>query len=273
MFQYAIAKAISKKNLDNFKLDVSFYSKQNLRQYVLNHFNIEECIASKSEIIKLAGNTNILYKIKSKLGLKSKRPNSYCKEVQNSEFDHRVFNYKDDIFLDGYWQNEYYFKHIRDTLLKEFTLKNSLSPKATGYLSNMNNFQSVSLHVRRGDYVSHTHTNAFHGICKMDYYLRAIDFISKHILNPIFYIFSDDITWCKENFNFLSNKVYVDDTNSVFDDFELFRNCKHNIIANSSFSWWGSWLNTNTEKIVICPKRWYNNQHLISPACEQWIKL
>lgn len=273
MFQYAIAKAISIKNLDNFKLDVSFYPKQDLRKYELHHFNIEEFIASKSEINKFCGNINILFQIKRKLGFKTKRPASYYSEAKTSVFDQNVFHYVNDIYLDGYWQNEEYFKAIRGTLINEFTLKKSMSFDAKNYISNIYNSQSVSLHVRRSDYVSNIHTNKVHGICKINYYKKAINYVSKNISNPVFYIFSDDLCWCKENFNFLRNKVFVFDTKSAVEDFELLKSCKHNIIANSSFSWWAGWLNTNTDKIVICPRNWFNDRHTISPACGQWVKI
>jgi len=277
MFQYAIAKAIAKKRADEFKLDISFYPKQTLRKYELNQFNIEENIANDYEIIKLAGNENTWFKIKRKLGLNPKRPKSYFEEKETAVFDKEVFEYQEDIYLDGYWQNEKYFNDIRDEILKDFTLKNDISKEAKKYLEDIKNSQSVSLHVRRGDYVQNAHTNSVHGTCDLEYYQKAIKHIEQNIENPNFYIFSDDIAWCKENFGFLENKVFVDDTKSTFDDLELMKNCKHNIIANSTFSWWGAWLNESHEKVVVAPKRWFADDGIQKQSadiiCESWVRL
>ncbi|MGJ0363448.1 alpha-1,2-fucosyltransferase [Aliarcobacter cryaerophilus] len=277
MFQYAVAKAIAKKRQDEFKLDKYFYPKQTLRKYELNQFNLEEKIATNDEVIKLAGNENFWFKVKRKIGLNPKRPKSYFEEKEIAKFHEEVFEYQDNIYLDGYWQNEEYFKDIRDEILKDFTLRSDISNEAKKYLEYIKNLQSVSLHVRRGDYVQNSHTNSVHGTCNLKYYQKAIKKIEQNIENPIFYIFSDDIVWCKENFEFLENKVFVDDTENAFDDLELMKNCKHNIIANSSFSWWGAWLNQNENKIVIAPKRWFADDKLESQSkdiiCESWVRI
>ena len=272
MFQYAIAKSITHQTNDSLKLDISFYPQQTLRKYELNLFNIEEDIASNNEIQKLAGDENIWFRIKRKLGINPERPKSYFSEKETTAFDKKVFEYENNIYLDGYWQNEKYFRNIRAELLKGFTLKDDISHAAKKYLDDIENTASVSLHVRRGDYVQNTHTNSVHGICDLEYYQKAIAYISKNIDSPTFYIFSDDINWCKDNFEFLENKVYIDDTKSAFDDFELMKSCRHNIIANSTFSWWGAWLNRNKDKIVISPAIWWSKRksHI---APKEWIKL
>jgi len=259
MFQYTIAKSIAIKNNDNFSLDISFYPKQTLRKYELNFFNIEENVAKPESIFS---------KIKRKLGF---APKEYYMEKEVAVFDKEVFNYKDNIILDGYWQNENYFKDIRAEILKDFTLKKDISKEANNYLKKIRNNNSVSLHIRRGDYLN-SGTNEVHGICDINYYKRAIKYIDIKVNNPIYYIFSDDITWCKENFDFLENKTFVDDTKSAFDDLELMKNCKHNIIANSTFSWWGAWLNENIEKIVISPTIWWSARIDNHIACDGWYK-
>jgi hypothetical protein len=273
MFQYAIAKSIAQKRADKFKLDISFYPKQSLRKYELNYFNIEENIATNNEIIKLAGDENFWFKLRKKLGLNPTRAKSYFLEKETAVFDKKVFDYEKNIYLDGYWQDEEYFRDIREELLKDFTLKNNISIEAKKYLKDIRNSQSVSVHVRRGDYIQNTHTNSVHGTCDLDYYQKAIKCIHEKVKSPNFYIFSDDIIWCKENFDFLENKVFVDDTKSAFDDLELMRNCKHNIIANSTFSWWAAWLNTYEKKIVIGPKIWWNSRVDKNLALDRWVKI
>lgn len=273
MFQYAIAKAIAKKNLDTFKLDISFYPKQSLRKYELNQFTIEENIATDKECKKYRGKEDFIFKVKRKLGIKNKRPLEYYHEKEITIFDKHLWDKKGDIYLDGFWQTEKYFKDIRDEILKDFTLKKDISDEAKKYLDDIKNSQSISLHVRRGDYVQNAHTHSVHGTCDLEYYQKAIKHIEQNIENPNFYIFSDDIAWCKENFEFLENKVFIDDTKSAFDDLELMKNCKHNIIANSSFSWWGAWLNENEKKIVISPLKWINhNPKNLSWVPSNWIR-
>ena len=275
MFQYAIAKSIAKKRNDIFKLDILFYPKQTLRKCELNYFNIEENIASEEECVKLRGREDFWFKIKNKIGLKIKRPYSYYQEKEITKFDENVFKLKGDIYLDGYWQNENYFKDIRDEILKDFTLKQDISKEAKEYLNQIKNSKSISLHVRRGDYIQNSHTNKVHGVCDLDYYKMAITYILQKVDNPIFFIFSDDINWCKKIFDFLENKIFVDKTKSAIEDLELMKNCTHNIIANSTFSWWGAWLNENKNKIVIGPNQWFVKKEWknLNLVCEGWIKV
>lgn len=267
MFQYAIARSMAQRNVNIFKLDISFYPKQTLRKYELDLFNIDENIATEKECIKLRGNEGFLFKVLKKLKLPIKRPTSYTKEKQNTIFDEEVYKRTGDIYLDGFWQNEKYFIDIREVLIQDFSPKHEISKEAQQYLNDIENSNSISLHVRRGDYVADPHTNSVHGVCGIDYYKRAINYIMEHTINPIFYIFSDDIAWCKDNFNFIEEKVFVENTKSTMDDLELMKRCKHNIIANSSFSWWGAWLNDNESKIVLSPLKWINN----NPKDLKWV--
>jgi len=275
MFQYAIAKSMAKKNDDIFKLDISFYPKQILRKYELNYFNIEENIAGEKECITLRGSEGFIYKVRNKLGLKVNRPKEYTFENNLTLFDKEVYDKQGDMYLDGFWQNENYFKMIRENIINDLTPRNTISKEAILHLENIKSTTSVSLHVRRGDYVSDRHTNSVHGICNLDYYKKAISYVNKKAKEPVFYIFSDDIPWCKKNFDFLENKIFVDDTKSPFDDLELMKNCQHHIIANSTFSWWGAWLNENEDKIVIAPKVWFlqDKWKNLNLASNEWIKL
>lgn len=273
MFQYAIAKSIAKKNNDIFKLDISFYSNQKLRKFELNEFDTIINFASRKEIIEFAGNENIFFKIKRKLGFIMKRPKSYFPEKEATIFDESVFNYSENIYLDGYWQNSKFFNNIRSELIEDFSFVGQISNSANIYLNKIKAKQSVSIHIRRGDYVSNQKANSIHGVTSLEYYKKAIEFILKKIENPYFFIFSDDINWCKNNFEFLENKEFIDNTNNAFEDLELMKNCKHNIIANSTFSWWGAWLNQNDKKIVISPKIWWVARVDKNLALEDWIKI
>lgn len=181
---------------------------------------------------------------------------------------------KDSVFYDGYWQNEGNFKHIRQQVLEAFQfpkMKDELNINLVKMLQQTN---SVSCHVRRGDYLKDPNMC----ICTSDYYVHAVAKM-KELVNPDLYcIFSDDIEWCKENLSALckgKKMVYVDwnKGQNSFRDMQLMSLCKHNIIANSSFSWWGAWLNNNPDKIVISPNTWMNKRVINDPICKSWLRI
>ena len=189
-------------------------------------------------------------------------------------YQEEIFNLrKDDIYLSGFWQNEKYFSSIKKSIVDDFTPKNGISTTAEKYLEKIKSSNSISLHVRRGDYVYNA--NATHGLCDINYYKRALDFIEKDIKDGNVFIFSDDIAWCKNEFAFLKQKFFIEGTKSEVDDLTLMKNCKHNIIANSTFSWWGAWLNQNSDRIITTPKYWFSRKDLKNkhPAPSSWERL
>lgn len=248
MFQYAYGRNLE---LSGRKVvfDVSFFQgnkakKDVARNFKLDKFNIQTKIEFSGERHRFLDLWN---KTKRHAGLK----------------------------VDIYYQNEKYFSLISDIIRQEFTLKNKFSDKAQEALQKIESADSVSLHVRRGDYVLNRNINAYHGICSLDYYQAAIKLIKEKISSPTFFVFSDDIAWTKDN---LKGSEFVFVSCPEIEDVEeliLMSKCKHNIIANSSFSWWGSWLNSNSDKIVIAPQKWFNdkkaNKNQILP--EKWIRI
>lgn len=272
MFQYAIARAIAEKNNNVFKLDLSFFPVQSLRSYELNRFHIVENIADQSEVKRIAGSNGLFTKALRKLWVIN-RPVTYYPEQDITRFDEGVFDYKNNIYLDGYWQNEHYFLDIRQQICKEFSPVKPLSEQAQKLFELVQSSNSVSLHVRRGDYVTNQATNAVHGTCNLDYYKKAIGYIKQQVDNPMFFVFSDDIDWCKQELAFIPDKVFIDCTVSAIEDLELMKHCQHNIIANSSFSWWGAWLNQHDKKIVVAPKSWFAADPNKTLAVNNWIKL
>jgi len=175
----------------------------------------------------------------------------------------------------GFYQGEKYFAPIADVIKREFLLKRDLSSAAREQTSCLSQNNTVSIHVRRGDYVSDGKTAAYHGSCGLDYYRRAIGIMKEKILAPMFYIFSDDIEWAKNNF--IGPEYVFVSRPEIFDVEELIlmSRCKNNIIANSSFSWWGAWLNSNPDKIVIAPSKWFNAASVDTKNIipEVWIKI
>ena len=190
------------------------------------------------------------------------------KEKRTSYFDEGVFE-NNFVYLNGYWQNELYFSNIRELLLQELSPISSLNDVGYSCLESIKKTNSVSLHVRRGDYLNLKNI----GVLDVDYYKQAVAYISKNLEKPTFYIFSDDLDWCKKSLGFLDDCIYVDRTETEIDDLKLMSCCQHNIIANSSFSWWGAWLNKNPKKTVIAPKSWLlNDPDSSNVILSDWIK-
>jgi len=182
----------------------------------------------------------------------------------------------EECYLVGYWQSEKYFKHMSDVIRSDFSFSGSLGDCNAALAAKIDSCNAVSLHVRRGDYVANPLTLATHGLCSLDYYQRAVNHIAAHVEKPVFFIFSDDVHWARENLslNFPCNYVSQNSGTESYNDMRLMTFCRHNIIANSSFSWWGAWLNSYKEKIVVAPMRWFaincDSRDLVP---EDWVKL
>lgn len=253
MFQYAFGRAFSVKNDVEMKLDVSGYPRQSLRIYCLSAFNIKENIATDSEICEH----------KYPLGIISKGWRFFKQRILrefSKDYQPELLDYRDRYYFDGFFQSEKYFLSIREILLREFTLIKDLSPEAKAVVAMIEEASMpVSLHIRRGDYASVPTTRKIHDVCGPDYYQKAAETIANGFPEAKFFIFSDDIPWVKENISLPYPVVYVSAPNiSDYEELHLMSLCTHHIIANSSFSWWGAWLDPNPDKIVIAPKKWTN---------------
>ncbi|MFI8656237.1 alpha-1,2-fucosyltransferase [Priestia megaterium] len=276
LFQYALYKRLSMNNNDVF-LDVETSYQLNKNQHngyeIERIFSIQPSHATKGMIDELADVDNrLINRLRRKLfGPK----NSMYTETKEFSYDCEVFT-KDGIYIKGYWQNYNYFKEIEDDLKNELVFKKALDLKNSHLINQMNKEISVSIHVRRGDYyLNKEYENKFGNIADLDYYLKAINFIKKEVDDPKFYVFSDDIKWAKENLNLTDNVTYVEHNkgSDSYKDMRLMTCCKHNIIANSTFSWWGAFLNENKNKIVIAPGKWINVEGVggINLFPEGWI--
>lgn len=275
MFQYAYY--LNQKNKfknEDVKFDINWFNENNAH----NGFELEKVFdlkidyANLSDIRKSGKAINILDKIKNKILFK-KKP-WYSPEPKYAiTYIPELCNNKEGYFL-GFWQSEKYFKNISDKIRNQFNFKTPLDYKNVLLAEDIKNNNSISIHVRRGDYLEPQ--NKLFQICKIDYYKNAIKYMEQYVDNPKYYIFSNDIDWCKNNFK-LKNVVYVDWNigPDSYKDMQLMSCCKHNIIANSSFSWWGAWLNDNPDKIVCVPEKWFD-----LPGCEtrdicpdKWIRI
>lgn len=285
MLQYAFAYKLKKLHpSEEILIDLKNFKGYKWHVYELKYvFDVEIPVASFWQLLKVtcpfSSNTflgNYLQTINSfkkaifgKLGLRNKE---YC-EKEHSLYDREALLIKGDCYYDGYWTNQNYFADIRDEILDVFSFKRTLDEINKSLLEEIKSTNSVSLHVRRGNYLLF---DIYKGICELDYYQRAVDIINSHVDNPHYYIFSNDIEWCKENLvGMLKNYTFVDNNSGMnnYIDLQLMSNCKHNIIANSTFSWWGAWLNQYTDKIVVAPKKWLNMELKYTPLLEEWTKI
>ena len=267
LFQYAVGRAVALHHKSPLKLDLTIFKTYDLHKYLLDHFAIQADMATENEISELKGGNNLLFSALRKARVVKRK--SYFKEKRSSYFDASVFK-NNFVYLDGYWQNELYFSAIRELLLVELSPHCSKIDSSCSYLESIKENNSVSLHVRRGDYLNLKNIN----VLDVGYYKKAVEYVRKIVEKPTFFIFSDDLEWCKKSLGFLDDCIYVDYTQTEIEDLKLMSFCRHNIIANSSFSWWGAWLNKNPNKTVIAPKGWLiNDPGSSNVILSDWVKL
>lgn len=271
MFQYAFYLSFHAKGFDS-KIDITQLRRYGLHnQYELSDiFNLAPPLASYVEVCVLSWNRKSDYISSIYRRLLPRKDSEYI-ERNYYAFDEKVYKIEGDVYYQGYWQNEKYFLDIKELILAAFSFKKGLNEKNQMTFNHITNTNSVSIHVRRGDYVRHP---SLGGICTLSYYHSAILKIKSLIENPIFYFFSDDIKWCKSNFKEPAS-FFIDwnKGKESYIDMQLMSHCKHNIIANSSFSWWGAWLNQNPQKTVICPSFWVKDVSSKEIVPANWLRI
>ena len=261
MFQYALGRMLAIKNKTRLKLDLtSFYHTKKSdtpRKYSLNVFNLPEDTLFYKPILP---KSTITKKIHTLISKNSEKKNNIVIE-KNYKFDKNILNSPNNTKLIGYWQSEKYFNDIEKILKNDFTFPQKTSSKNNKLINSIKKENSISIHVRRGDYVKVKKTKEYHGILGVKYYQKAIKIINNKVNKPSWYVFSDDINWCRKNIKPDKNIKYIDHNrgDKSYEDMRLMSLCKHNIVANSSFSWWGAWLNSNMSKIVIATNKWFSN--------------
>jgi len=278
MFQYALGRSLAVKNSCELKIDISEYKTYKLHNYGLGVFNLNENFADKKECdnIKFEKCSVIERAARKILGKMKRKTNNYIIE-KNLRFDPEILKLAGNRYLEGYWQSEKYFILNKEEIRNDFVLKHEMNEANTAVYKKIKSTDSVSFHIRRGDYVSDPGTNAYHGVDLKHYYEDAVKLIKKSVTNPHFFIFSDEPDWVRENFKgeFEFTVVDCNTGKTGYEDMRLMSACSHNIIANSSFSWWGAWLNNNPEKIVTAPKNWFTDKSIDTSDLipETWIRL
>jgi hypothetical protein len=272
LFQYATGRRIALTNDAPLKLDLSKLARDHLRTYKLKHFKIEAEIATPDEVMQVKGGTGVTgYLIRRLDRFKPYYRRLWVKE-RHFHFDPTILTISGTAFLEGYWQSEPYFKTIEKKLREELALRSKPSALSEQIARAMQGTTSVSLHVRRGDYAANPAT---YYLCPLEYYISALAKIKRCVENPNFFIFSDDPVWTRENLMIGAPTTFVthNSADRDYEDLWLISQCKHHIIANSTFSWWGAWLGSHPGKTVIAPKQWawnpkYNHKERIPEGWE-----
>jgi hypothetical protein len=262
MFQYAAGRALSLRLGSELKLDLTWFRDMTgctPRSYDLGAFRLTASPAEPRELARFEKkkDLSILGGVKILFGVRGQR-------VVEPDFRYwpGFESLNGDIHLVGYWQSEKYFKHIRSTLLKDFSIAREPAGKDKEIAGQIMATAAVSLHVRRGDYVDSAETSRFHGTCGLAYYEKAIDYTAARVASPHLFVFSDDPEWARRNIAAPCPVSVVDhnDASTSNEDLRLMSLCRHHIIANSSFGWWAAWLCQNPDKIVVTPARWFANE-------------
>lgn len=280
MFQYAFAKSLEIHTGRQVFIDAECLRKKiigegfgtnTFRDYGLDNFKIS--LPQVGKMHRCAWNyirgDKWYYEIIKELDEHGKYPYKYFSQKGFSNISlpmPSLDEIEDNTYLKGWFQSERYFWDIRDVLLREYAPKREIVfPEHV--IKEILQQNSVSVHIRRGDY------KRYGLMLDKNYYKVAMDVVSNRISNPVWVVFSDEIAYVKNNYHFKGEVIFVDDTYKLkdYEQLMLMSKCKHNIIANSTFSWWGAWLNQNKSKCVVAPTNWFNNQRNIVPS--DWIKI
>ena len=267
MFCYAIGYALAKDYKDKLTIDLSAY-RFSPRPYILDSFNISGTLKNMFPAYNGSKPCRMVARL-----LRIIASNRYgaCKWIKESKetrnaYGNYDFSHKKSLYLEGWWQHYKYFDRYYEDICKEFTLKQeNISDICRELVDSCSNQDSVALHIRRGDYEASW-------VLKDDFYHESIKIMNEKLNNPHYYIFCEDIEYAKEHYGYLENATFVTGCFELTDleEFHLISKCKHQIIANSTFSWWAAYLNSNPSKIVIAPKYMHWTKEFYP---ESWIVL
>lgn len=278
MFQYATGRALALKHQTQLVADARSFRRYKLHGYRIDRFNTHLIDSTSADLAGCVLPPEKRGVISSAIWALRNRGRLQSFHEQSLAYDPTFHDLPDQTYLRGYWQSEKYFQHISKELRSELTRPETIDETNQQFINDMANCDSASLHIRRGDYVSNTKTSKVHGTCSIEYYKKAAAHIAQTTnSNPTFFVFSDDPEWTKQNLELPFPMKFV--THNPIDDpwldLQLMKSCQHHIIANSSFSWWGAWLNDSPSKTVIAPERWFADPNMrdqdIVP--ESWTRL
>jgi hypothetical protein len=278
MFQYAAGWCLARRLDVELLVDRTWLEGEGLfatpRHYELDAFRLQTRSATPKLVSKLERRSeSTLNRLHWKLGLAA---SVAVLHERSHAFDTSFETITGDVLLVGYWQSEMYFANCAEAIRAEFELEDAPSPRSNELIAQIGATNSLSLHVRRGDYVSHEATGRFHGLMPLSYYREAVELVTEQAGRAEIFVFSDDIDWCKRELAIPGHKLhYVDHNARGSEDMRLMSTCRHHVLANSSFSWWGAWLNPDPEKIVVAPVRWFQDGSIDTSDLlpDSWLRL
>ncbi|WP_136658904.1 alpha-1,2-fucosyltransferase [Nitratireductor sp. XY-223] len=262
MFQYACGRALALRTGTDLVLDTRDFFAGPGQQPGLHHLNV---VSLDGENLKLPPRRK--QRLRYFLWRSLKRPPKLVRQ-QGDAFDPQITGLTGSVWLHGYWQSERYFADFAGNIRRELSVKTPPDDRNADVLAEIAASPAVSLHVRRGDYISNPKALAVHGTCSLEYYARAAELIAERAdIDPVIYVFSDEPEWALDNLKlpFRTQVMDHNDGSRNYEDLRLMAACKHHIIANSSFSWWGAWLNGSSEKIVVAPAKWFADPEKSNP--------
>ncbi|MCC6580767.1 MAG: alpha-1,2-fucosyltransferase [Phycisphaeraceae bacterium] len=279
MFQYALGLAMTADGRRRLVVDRSQIDHDALRAYALDVFRHEPARLPwglRSAAIAVLSRTRIWLRQGQTWGRLYPGGPRVIRE-RTGRFDPDVLKADGHVLLDGYWQSEAYFASHRRIIEQAMTWRDEPDERERTYLAKIGDAESVAVHVRRGDYVSNPATRQYHGVCDAAYYTQAAAMMAKKLSKPRFFVVSDDPDWAQANLTWPgpAEVVRLNQPDRPHRDMRVMSRCRHAIIANSSFSWWGAWLTEQPGKIVIAPQRWFNQtgEHLADPVPARWIRM
>ena len=258
LFQYAAARSLAHRLNTDLVMDTYWFKHpvrgETVRPLELTNYRVKLRVANIDEQRRWK-----LFRTRWARFLGPLMPMQFVNE-QGFAYNDSFGRTADDSYLVGAWQSERYFRDIREVLLGELTPIQPPSVRDYELIQAMQTSDAICVHVRRGDYVSSNSASAYHGVCSLDYYERAVKYVASRVRTPSLFIFSDDPDWTREHLRTEYPSHYVTHNSSAdaFQDLRLMSHCKHHVIANSSFSWWGAWLSNSDEQIVIAPAKWFS---------------
>jgi hypothetical protein len=253
MFQYAAARAVTLRTGATLALDLSWFPTQSKQQFGLAAFPIRATVLDPTQ--PLPGETRRLPVVKER----------------GFHFQPALLTAAPSCYLEGYWQSERYFEAVADDIRREFWID---PPPEVDLFRPTDQQTAVSVHVRRGDYVAEPETRAYHGTCSLEYYARAMDLVRRLVPGARFFLFSDDPAWVQANLGGADTVVVSELHSPAHRDLLLMAQCRHHVLANSSFSWWGAWL-SQPGGVTVAPRPWFltpenNTKDLLPPA---WLSI
>jgi hypothetical protein len=255
MFQYAAGLRLATAHRTPLKVDLSLLDARNAR--TPRHYELDRLCISAERATPEETEALLAKRLAARISPRLDR--RAAARERHFHHDPAVARLPDDTCLEGFWQSPRYFADVAKRVREEFRVRGELSGRNAELAREIASCTAVSLHVRRGDYAADAATRAYHGLCPLDYYRHAAAYVSERVRDPVFFLFSDDPDWTRANLDLGARAIAVghNGPDDGAEDLRLLSLCRHHVIANSTFSWWGAWLCADPSKIVIAPERWF----------------